>query len=104
MNPKARDPRAIALVGCGAIADSFYLPCLTKLLPADSIILVDSDAARASAAAEKFRLRRTTQDYAEALHEASGVILAVPHRLHYRMAMQALDRGLHVLVEKPLTP
>jgi predicted dehydrogenase len=96
--------RTLALVGCGAIADSFYLPFLKKHRPADSIILVDSDVARAQAAASKFGLHRTTQDYASALHEVSGVILAVPHRLHYSLALQALDLGVHVLLEKPLTP
>src|ERR1043165_212971 len=103
MNAKRRS-QTIALVGCGAIADSFYLPCLKTLRGPDSIILVDSDEARARAAAEKLNLHRATHDYAAALQESGGVILAVPHRLHYSMALRALDRGVHVLVEKPLTP
>jgi UDP-N-acetylglucosamine 3-dehydrogenase len=98
------DTRTVALVGCGAIAESFYLPFLKKHRPADSVILVDSDEARAQKVAAKFGLHRTTRNYASALRDACGVILAVPHRLHYSMALQALDFGVHVLVEKPLTP
>jgi predicted dehydrogenase len=93
----------LGLVGCGAIADSFYLPCLVKMLPAESIILVDSDDARRRSAAIKFGLGRTMADYSAALQEVSAVILAVPHRLHYSMAKQAMQHGVHVLVEKPMT-
>jgi UDP-N-acetylglucosamine 3-dehydrogenase len=101
--PVANKSSSIALVGCGAIADSFYLPCLAKLRSADSIVLVDNDESRRRAAAIKFGLSRTMSDYTAALREVSAVILAVPHRLHYSMAKQALESGVHVLVEKPLT-
>lgn len=30
-----------------------------------------------------------------------GIIIAVPHRLHAKMAVQAFQKGLHVLTEKP---
>ena len=32
----------------------------------------------------------------------SGVVLAVPAELHAKMAIQAMDSGKHVYVEKPL--
>ncbi|MBN1855476.1 MAG: Gfo/Idh/MocA family oxidoreductase [Dehalococcoidia bacterium] len=43
-------------------------------------------------------------DYAEVLRDdaVSGVVLAVPARLHYPMALAALDAGKDVFVEKPL--
>ena len=31
-----------------------------------------------------------------------AVLIAVPHRLHVEIALQALEKGLHVLVEKPI--
>jgi predicted dehydrogenase len=99
-NKKSR----IALVGCGAIADSFYLPCLVKLRSAETLVLVDNDEARRQSAAAKYRLNLTMADYTAALKDVSAVILAVPHHLHYSMARQALENGVHVLVEKPLTP
>jgi predicted dehydrogenase len=35
--------------------------------------------------------------------ELDGVIVATPHQHHYATARAALERGAHVLVEKPLT-
>ncbi len=34
--------------------------------------------------------------------ELEGVVVATPHTLHHAMIMGALERGLHVLCEKPL--
>ncbi|HEY3322520.1 MAG TPA: Gfo/Idh/MocA family oxidoreductase [Planctomycetota bacterium] len=102
MNSEPHKSPTIALVGCGAMADSFHLPGLVNLLPRESIILVDRDADRASAAGRKHQIPRTTSDFAGALAEADGVILAVPHHLHGPMALQALERGVHVLLEKPM--
>lgn len=93
----------IALVGCGAIADTYYLPVLTrhpKVL--DKLVLVDREQARAEKLAAKFNVRRCRADYREVLNESDGVILALPIGLHYPVAMEFLSRGVNVLCEKPL--
>lgn len=43
-------------------------------------------------------------DYEAMLEEESldGVVITTPHALHYEQVTAALDRGLHVLCEKPL--
>jgi len=41
-------------------------------------------------------------DYARVLADCDGVILAVPNDLHAPLALQALEAGVPVLVEKPL--
>jgi predicted dehydrogenase len=45
-----------------------------------------------------------TEDYQALLRdvELDGVIVATPHSLHYAVARAALERGLHVMCEKPL--
>ena len=35
--------------------------------------------------------------------DIDAVVIATPHTLHYEQVVAALDRGLHVLCEKPLT-
>lgn len=46
---------------------------------------------------------RTTRDYREVLDsDVEGVCIATPVGMHYRFAMEALNAGKHVLVEKPL--
>ena len=46
---------------------------------------------------------RATQDYREVLaSDVEAVCIATPVRSHYYLAMEALQAGKHVLVEKPL--
>jgi predicted dehydrogenase len=46
---------------------------------------------------------RTTRDYREVLaSDVEAVCIATPVRTHYRLAVEALRAGKHVLVEKPL--
>ncbi|GAA0235436.1 Gfo/Idh/MocA family protein [Haladaptatus pallidirubidus] len=45
------------------------------------------------------------EDYAEMLdaEELDAVLIGTPHVFHYEQTMAALDEGLHVLCDKPLT-
>jgi predicted dehydrogenase len=53
--------------------------------------------------AEQFDISYTV-DYKELLDKDIDVVsIATPPFLHYKMAKEALDRGIHVLVEKPIT-
>ena len=40
----------------------------------------------------------------ERINKPSCAIIAVPDHLHYEVAKDCLDAGLHVLLVKPLTP
>lgn len=47
---------------------------------------------------------RTTGDYTELFKMGlDAVVVAVPPALHYPVAKQCLENGLHVLIEKPMT-
>ena len=93
--------RNIALVGCGAIANRFYLQALIKRRrDFDRIWLVDPrDSALANACAI------TGSEKAHVLSEISDelqyVIIAAPNGTHFSLAQEALSRGAHVLIEKP---
>lgn len=43
-------------------------------------------------------------DYHELIHsgEVDAVVISVPHRLHAKIAIEALQAGLHVMLEKPI--
>ena len=64
--------------------------------------VVDPDPRVASAQAEAFGV--VAQTYEEALENpgVTGVAIAAPAALHAELAREALDRGKHVYVEKPL--
>lgn len=53
---------------------------------------------------EQFGFQHVTEDYRELLEwDLDGVVVATPHHLHHEHAAAALDKGLTVLCEKPMT-
>lgn len=53
---------------------------------------------------EKFGFGFATDDATRLLDaDIDAVVISTPHDLHHPLAAQALDRGLHVLCEKPMT-
>jgi predicted dehydrogenase len=93
----------VAVIGCGAITRSFYLPALQEYERAfEKLILVDNDVERAKEAAQQFQTATHSADYREVIHSVDGVIIAVPHHLHYSISREFLMAGVHVLCEKPL--
>lgn len=106
---RRRDPRTwslrqnIALVGCGAVAEAYYLPALRFLSNRiDQLILVDPDQGRLKILAERFDVGSLARDYRDIPPEIDGVILATPHDLHASMACDLISKGIPVLCEKPL--
>lgn len=93
----------IGLVGCGAIAESYYLPALANYpAVAQELILVDRDRSRADKLAAILKAKDLTTDFHEILNEVDGVIIALPIELHYPISLEFLSRGVHLLCEKPL--
>lgn len=94
---------SIAVIGCGAISEWFYLPALAKHPSVlQKLILVDRDQGRAQELARQFKVQRWLVDYRDVLNEVEGAIIAVPTHLHYPIAMDFLVRGIPILCEKPL--
>ncbi len=101
--PKDRTP-TLALIGCGAFAEVFYMPGMMQLPDVLSkLILVDTQIELARGLAEKFGAAECVTDYESILDRVDGVIVAVPHAYHHPISMAAIARGKHVLCEKPLT-
>jgi predicted dehydrogenase len=93
----------IAVIGCGAIAETFYLPALAKH---DSIcrqlVLVDRNLERIRKLGEQFQIKDYATDYGEIRDSVNGAIIAVPHHLHYSISSSFISAGVHILSEKPL--
>ena len=75
----------------------------------DIQVLCDIDANHLEKAAERFPDAKTCSDYREILEHADkckeldGVVISTPDHTHYHPAMLALQHGLDVYCEKPLT-
>lgn len=93
----------IAIVGCGAISESFHLPALAAdEAVRERLVLIDRDLARARELAARFGVSTVAADLEEVIDSIDGAVIAVPHQLHYRLARQCVTNGVHVLCEKPL--
>lgn len=91
-----------AIVGCGRVAAA-HADAFGHLLGTRTMYAVDSNLDRAVALATRFGFEHVTDAYEEVLrsNEVGSISLAVPHDLHASMAIQAIEAGKHVLVEKP---
>ncbi len=101
MSNKAR----IAVIGTGWWATDYHLPGLRSHPDAEVTAICDPDPVRLGKAAEAYEVSKTYADYHELLaqEELDGAIVATPHATHFAIARDCLERGLHLLVEKPMT-
>ena len=95
--------RKIALIGCGRISGK-HLESIAQLQDELKLVAVcDIIADRAKAAGEKYSVSWYT-DYEEMLDKEEPEIVSVctPSGLHPQHGIAAAQRGLHVIVEKPM--
>ena len=96
----------VMVVGCGGIAPAHIEGYLA--FPEDAVItvLADGNLSRAKGLIEKYALKepRAIEDYHDALSEVDVVSICTPPSLHEQMAVDALEAGCHVLLEKPMAP
>lgn len=93
-----------AVVGCGAIAPN-HLYALADDPRVKTVALVDPIVERAEAMRQKYaKDARIYTDYTEMLDkERPDVVhICTPHHLHASMAIAALERDIHVYLEKPM--
>ena len=96
----------LGLIGCGGNMRGAHVP---RILADNDVTLVwvaDPDGAQARTLMEKYgREIAHYEDYKKMVRqeELDAVFISSPHSMHYEQARLALERELHVLVEKPLT-
>lgn len=76
---------------------------LESLSQANVTMVADLDMWRLQASAMPQGIVTTTQPEDLLCSDIDGVVIASPVSTHYQLAREALERGKHVLVEKPLT-
>lgn len=93
----------IALIGCGQIADA-HLQEIAKLRCASVVAVCDVYRDLAYQAAARFGNPAIYDDHRRMLDEVQPDVVHVttPAHTHHRLAIEALQAGCHVYVEKPL--
>lgn len=93
----------IALIGCGAAAEKYYVPALLKNQKKfKKIYFVDINLEQAKNVASSFQSYDVVDDYMGIVNEIDAAIIAVPHHLHYKIAKFLLEHKKSILCEKPL--
>ena len=96
----------IGFIGCGGIARGHY-DRLSKMPEAKVVALNDTNPQSLARFIERCPSAAKLpvfSDYRQMLEQVplDAVEIATPHTLHYEQAMACLERGLHVLLEKPM--
>ena len=92
------------LIGAGQIARQ-HLACVKALPGVELAAVCDLSAATAEAAAERVGIPAWYTDHRVMLAQSRPdvVHITTPPTSHFRLAMDALDAGAHVVLEKPAT-
>lgn len=90
-----------AVIGVGYLG-RFHAQKYAVLPQSELVAVVDASAANRDQVAAETGCRAVA-DYREILGEVEAVSIATPTPLHYAIARECLERGIHVLVEKPIT-
>jgi predicted dehydrogenase len=95
----------VGLIGAGSFAQGMHLPNMVKLRKDFQLHCVATrTGSTAKAISDQYGAVFSTTDYEKVLKapEVDLVLIATRHDLHARIALEALQAGKNVLVEKPL--
>jgi predicted dehydrogenase len=95
------EPVRTAVIGVGYLG-RFHAQKYAALPESKLVAVVDARAAARDAVAAEVGCRAVA-DYREILDEVEAVSIATTTPLHFPIAQECLERGVHVLVEKPIT-
>ncbi|MEA2577429.1 MAG: hypothetical protein QOD78_1017 [Chloroflexota bacterium] len=100
-------PVRLGIIGCGRVLSGPYRPVLERLLGEGAVevtIACDVVAEREAFVRETFGAKRFTSNHGDVLEadDVDVVLVLTPPTSHAGLAIEALEAGKHVLVEKPV--
>jgi predicted dehydrogenase len=81
----------------------YHILALAELWDVDLVAICDTDTARGSQIASQYGTRAVA-DHRELAGLVDIATVAVPTEQHFEITRDLLEAGVHVLVEKPMTP
>ncbi|MBI1335618.1 MAG: glycosyltransferase [Phycisphaera sp.] len=97
-------PVGIGIIGAGHVTERHHLPTLAGLPDAKVVALCDLDRDRLTRLADLHQVAARYTDYRDLLRDPKVQVVAVlvPPQFHVPLAMDALEAGKHIFIEKPL--
>ena len=94
----------IGVIGAGGIANGIHLPVLSEFANTEIVAVCDRFPERAEAAAKRFGIPKPYASYGEMLKTEAldaAFVLTEPDSM-FRIAVDCLNAGKHVFMEKPM--
>ena len=95
----------IGVVGGGLVAQAMHLHFLAHMSDRFELVAVADPSATVRESLQRlYNLEATYTDHAQLLDDAKldALVICSPAQTHAEATLAALDRGLHVFVEKPM--
>ena len=95
----------VAVLGAGGAAQVVHMPILARLAGVEVVGIVDPDVRKAETIGERFGVPEVAEDLSALLpgEPLDAVVVCTPNGAHEDGVLAALERGAHVLCERPLT-
>ena len=91
----------ISLIGVGRMGQ-FHLNVISQINHINLSGIYDADENHLNEISQKYNIKKFNS-VDEAIDNADAVIIASPTTFHFEIAKKAVEKGKHVLVEKPMT-
>ncbi|MCH7398536.1 oxidoreductase [Belliella sp. DSM 107340] len=91
-----------ALVGYGAVGEKTHAPLITVCEELELVAVVERNKEKSKEKYPKIKIFRSIEELLEA-DAADLIVIVTPNHLHFEQAKLCLEKGKHVLVDKPVT-
>jgi UDP-N-acetyl-2-amino-2-deoxyglucuronate dehydrogenase len=93
----------LGLVGCGRIAKN-HLDAVSQIPEADFVAVSDIVEEKANGIGEAYEIKGVYKDYLEMMEKEKldAVSICTPSGMHPQMGVEAANRGINVITEKPM--
>lgn len=93
----------VAIIGCGEISKK-HISFIKQLGNADIVGLIDRDDKRLKEMAERYEIKDRFASLDDLVKKTKVDVVHVltPPKYHKELAMDAIDKGIHVYIEKPI--
>lgn len=95
------EPLSIGVVGVGHLG-SLHTKMLAQISAVRLVGVTDVDTARAEKKAQEFSTK-AFRSVDELLAHVKAIVIATPTSAHFDIARLAIDKNIHVFIEKPIT-